>query len=388
MTSIDALRGTGDPTWTAELLAEADTAGNRDGQITVAELDGYLKAATDGSGAIPASGPGALQLPATTGVNVRQNASASAIATLRSRIAERTGEQDMLRPRGPGLQLLHTYSRSLYDDQRRVPLIVSYVLAASDIREEGPERKDAFTSDKSLPSAARATSSDYAGSGYDRGHMRPADDSANADAMRESFLMSNMAPQTATLNRHVWKELELAIRQAVRASGGEAVVFTGNLFLGADGTPMPASEVRWVTRNGKPRVAIPTHCFKAALIRMPDGHMTMVGFVVPNQDGLPTQREDIRPLLQSSTRSIADIERLSGITLFDDLPDDIERPMEAAAGGCLVLPQGSEMHAVSLIFPEGCTPQSWTVKPGEPTGATPTRYGVTTSLTQFRTGHR
>ena len=357
MTSIAALRATND--WTSDLVAEADAAGNHDGTITVAELDGYLGASTDGVGALPATSTG-LQLPASTGVRVRFGATAQGVAALRSRIAETTGEPDALRIRGPGVQLLRNYARTVYDGERRIPRIVGYVLAAADIREDGLERAENFRADKSIPSAQRAANSDYTGGDYDRGHMRPADDSPNEAAMRESFLLSNAAPQTPALNRQAWRQLELAVREAVRLSGGTAVIFTGNLFLDDQGKPLPPDQVRWIGRNRARRIAVPTHCFKAALIRLPNGQMTMVGFVLPNRDDLPARLADMGPLIRSARRSIADIERLAGETLFDDLPDGIERPMESAPNACLPLPEGAELHAVSLVFAEGCASQTWT----------------------------
>lgn len=360
MTSIDALRGSEADAWQVELATEADAAGDHDGTITVAELDALLGAAPDGSGALPA-GPTGLQLPTAVGVNVRSSATAQNLAMLRSRIAERTGEPDLLRARGPGLTLLHTYARTVFDSEHRLPRVVSYVLAASDLREDGPERKNAFRADQTLPVDARAANADYVRSGFDKGHMRPAEDSPNAEAMRESFLLSNMAPQTPALNEHVWAQLEKAIRDVVRASQGEAIVFTGNLFLDAKGDPLPPSAIRWIGRNGQARVAVPTHCFKVAMIRQPNGQLTMIGFVVPNTADLPTKNVDIRPLLQSSRRSIAEIERLSGETFFDDLPDAIERPMEADSDACVALPAGTDLQAVSLIFPTGCHVASWTL---------------------------
>ena len=53
----------------------------------------------------------------------------------------------------------------------------------------------------------------YRGSGYDRGHLKPAADSKGSmEEMESSFLMTNMAPQTPNLNRGIWKQLEEAVR--------------------------------------------------------------------------------------------------------------------------------------------------------------------------------
>ena len=55
--------------------------------------------------------------------------------------------------------------------------------------------------------------SDYTRSGYDRGHMAPAADfDWNQDAQNSTFLMSNIMPQTPSLNRGIWKILESKTR--------------------------------------------------------------------------------------------------------------------------------------------------------------------------------
>ena len=70
-------------------------------------------------------------------------------------------------------------------------------------------RKDHFIVDTSIPKGYRAELSDYRGSGYDRGHLAPY---AAMDFSRysagQSFLLSNMSPQLAGLNRHGWAQLE------------------------------------------------------------------------------------------------------------------------------------------------------------------------------------
>ena len=58
--------------------------------------------------------------------------------------------------------------------------------------------------DESIPGMFRAKLQDYFRSGYDRGHMVPAADAKSSqDAMDETFLLSNIAPQVGVgFNRH------------------------------------------------------------------------------------------------------------------------------------------------------------------------------------------
>lgn len=96
----------------------------------------------------------------------------------------------------------------------------------------GAQRRDNFRADAALPEGRRAELSDYAASGYDRGHMAAAANMAwSQTAMDESFLLSNILPQSPTLNRGVWARLEDDVRSWV--VGRETLwVITGPVFRG------------------------------------------------------------------------------------------------------------------------------------------------------------
>lgn len=54
----------------------------------------------------------------------------------------------------------------------------------------------------------------YTNSGYDRGHLVPAEDFANSKAkMKSTFYYINAVPQTVKLNRGIWKKYEGEIRK-------------------------------------------------------------------------------------------------------------------------------------------------------------------------------
>jgi DNA/RNA endonuclease G (NUC1) len=87
--------------------------------------------------------------------------------------------------------------------------------------DSGDRSKSTFVEDESLPAQFRAKLQDYFRSGYDRGHMcvpgllwsyiltevrvrvPAADAKSSQDAMNETFLLSNIAPQVGDgFNRH------------------------------------------------------------------------------------------------------------------------------------------------------------------------------------------
>lgn len=70
-------------------------------------------------------------------------------------------------------------------------------------------RQDDFRADTTLPSNCyRVTSSDYTGSGFDRGHMTPSADRTNTIANNSAtFLMTNIIPQAPDNNQGIWANL-------------------------------------------------------------------------------------------------------------------------------------------------------------------------------------
>ena len=98
----------------------------------------------------------------------------------------------------------------------------------------GPaKRKDNFHPDFSVTPACSASLADYAvvGKTHDRGHMAPAGNNTQSDAiMTESFNLSNMVPQLANNNRGIWKQVETFERQWAMAPGTDFYIISGGIF--------------------------------------------------------------------------------------------------------------------------------------------------------------
>jgi endonuclease G len=94
-------------------------------------------------------------------------------------------------------------------------------------------RENSFHPEPALLISGRAELKDYARSGFDRGHMSPNGDMANRTSQYESFSLANMIPQNPQNNRHVWAEIESAVRRLAEKDG-ELYVITGPAFLGQD----------------------------------------------------------------------------------------------------------------------------------------------------------
>jgi len=114
----------------------------------------------------------------------------------------------------------------------KAPVAVFEHLSMDDMT--GPaKRKDNFHPDPSVAPQCSATLADYAtvGNKYDRGHMSPAKNNTQNDAvMSESFNLSNMVPQVANNNRGIWKSLETIERQWAMTPGTDFYIISGGIY--------------------------------------------------------------------------------------------------------------------------------------------------------------
>lgn len=114
---------------------------------------------------------------------------------------------------GDSLEILVNHGYCLgYSKKYNQPLWAAYQVSKSK-EQTDYERTPFFVDDTRLPEKSRIGSETY-GDGYDLGHMVP-NAAINKQygklAQMETFLMSNVAPQTAGLNRGVWAKLESQI---------------------------------------------------------------------------------------------------------------------------------------------------------------------------------
>lgn len=144
----------------------------------------------------------------------------------------------------------------LHDNSARVATWVVYTLTSRNSIGCEP-RINAFSPDQSIPRGQRAELSDYASSGYDTGHIASnADMSWDPVVARESFILSNMAPQAPSLNRGAWRQLEGAVRAWAFASGSSVTVYAGSVYdlntdrrIGPNGVIVPSAFYKIVINN-------------------------------------------------------------------------------------------------------------------------------------------
>ena len=209
----------------------------------------------------------------------------------------------------PEQMLRRTGYTASYNKTTKLPNWVAWHLTAD--RTTGPAKRSGvdFQADMDVP-APRAEDSDYYGSGYDRGHMCPAADNKYSEkAMEESFLFTNMCPQNGNLNRGDWNEMEQACRRWAKEYGGVYVVCGPILYKGKHKT------------IGKNKVVVPEAFFKVVL--RTGENPKAIGFIYKNAEGNRPKGDYVN--------TVDEVERITGIDFFPELPDDVENKVEATA---------------------------------------------------------
>lgn len=149
---------------------------------------------------------------------------------------------------------------------------------------------------------------DYAGSGMDRGHLVPAADLKwSADAMRQSFLLTNVAPMHKALNEGGWAKLEEKVREWT-ARDSALLVFTGPVVSESDTT----------LSNG--RVTVPSAYYKV-IIAPCVRPVRAIAFIYPN--GHSGGR------LRQYAVSVDEIEGRTGLDFFPFLTSEEQKSLES-----------------------------------------------------------
>lgn len=139
----------------------------------------------------------------------------------------------------------------LHSGLSKTPLVVVERLDRQQLADAlDSQRTNEFYADPRLKAGSRAELDDFSGSGLDRGHMAPAGNQPDQEAMAQSFALSNIVPQDPFNNRKVWSKVESDTRHYARRAAGAVYVFSGPIFRGQPAT------------IGPNRVWVPTHLYK------------------------------------------------------------------------------------------------------------------------------
>jgi len=201
------------------------------------------------------------------------------------------------------------------------PNWVSWDLTSEDIGGSG--RSD-FQQDTTLPAGFyQVLTSDYSGSGYDRGHMCPsADRTVTVADNKVVFYMSNMIPQTPDNNQGVWANFENYCR-SVANEGNELLILCGPGGFGGSRLPSNAAAIPGYT--WKIVVVVPVGAGMA--IDRIDSNTRVIAIKIPNIAGV---RSDP---WQNYLTTVDQLEADTGFDFFTALPLPLAALLESKLDG-------------------------------------------------------
>ncbi|RYU93928.1 DNA/RNA non-specific endonuclease [Emticicia agri] len=189
-------------------------------------------------------------------------------------------------------------------------------------------KADNFKSDESLPSGwYRVKTSDYVGSGFDRGHLCPsADRDGSTQDNEATFLMTNIVPQSPNSNRDTWVALETYCRKMVDA-GNELYIVVGVLGQGGSGSNGGTTKT---LADGK--VVVPESLWKVIVV-LPvgendidriDSDTRVIAIKIPNRQSIKSDWGEYR-------LSVDELEALTGYDFLSNVSNTLQKQLEGKA---------------------------------------------------------
>jgi endonuclease G, mitochondrial len=177
-----------------------------------------------------------------------------------------------------------------------------------------------FEHELGLPKHFRSTNHDFHKSGFDRGHLAASANHAySKHRLKETFTLSNVAPQDPTLNRYYWRSLEEHTRK-LTDHFDDVYVISGTAFYFEDKKGDDGKKIRTVTYEliGDGDVAVPNAFYKVILAKAKNGNRLYKAYLIPN-----TYIEGSPPFTSYQV-SIQSLEERTGILFFPSEPREEE----------------------------------------------------------------
>ena len=201
-----------------------------------------------------------------------------------------------------------------YDGRTRSARWVLERLDSASLGKKVDRDTERFAADSLAGEEFRSTAADYRGSGFDIGHLAPADTHRLSQSDLDStFLYSNATPQIPEFNRGLWKSLEAKVREIGETSPAVWVI-TAPLWL-------PEKGKLNIEAIGPHAVWVPSHCGKAVLIERKE-EIELRAWIMPNRDLKGRKLEEFEV-------SVDQFETAAGFDCWSELPDETEKKMEA-----------------------------------------------------------
>ena len=206
----------------------------------------------------------------------------------------------------------HTGFSFFFNDAHKQSDWVVYMLSRERLLNPVTKRKDNFRPDPAVKTGT-ATTADYKGSGFDRGHLVPCSDMLwSKVAMDESFFFSNMSPHLASFHQGggIWYKLEDLVQIWAMEYDTLHIVAGPALKQGIRG------------RIGKNKVSVPEYFYKV-ILNYTENRIEGIGFIMPHET-----KKSKNPVWNYAV-SIDSVQNFTGMDFFHKLPDIQEKYIES-----------------------------------------------------------
>lgn len=185
---------------------------------------------------------------------------------------------------------------------------VAYELNKSHLTYDDRKRPYFINDPKVLTGSANYKN--FKNSGYDRGHLCPAGDRRfSKEAYNETFYTSNITPQKNDFNAGIWNRLEMKTRYWTKKYG-QLYVVTGGILT------------KDLPTIGYENVAVPKLFYKI-ILDYSEPEIKAIAFLLPHQES--------KKSLKKFVTTIDNIEQLTSIDFFPNLPDELENRLESSS---------------------------------------------------------
>jgi endonuclease G len=199
-----------------------------------------------------------------------------------------------------------------YNNTKGTPNWVSWHLSKEDLGNASRAGLP-FLPDEELPAGfKKVVTREYAGSGFDRGHMCPAADrGSDMDALKATFVMTNLVPQSPANNRKGWEKFESYCRSLVKQNDNkELYIVSGPNGEGGTGEN---GFKRGLPNDDNPRIVVPASTWKVVMVmdrgEGVNGDTRLIAVNTPNDETVTEQWWKY----QTSVRSV---EQMTGYRFF------------------------------------------------------------------------
>lgn len=181
-------------------------------------------------------------------------------------------------------------------------------------------RSNDWKEDPLIPSQYRTTHADYYLSGFTRGHMCASSDrQTSVEQNKQTFYYSNMQPQYSTHNSGCWAILENKVKD-----WGFHGTYRDTLYVVKGGTIDKEEGI--LSYVGSKKMIVPRYLYMC-ILAVKNGKYKAIGFWT-QQTGDKTKDKFTK--YTDYVKSIDEIEKLTGIDFFCNLPDNIEKEVESS----------------------------------------------------------